>query len=145
MKKKCLKLFKKSKNISIYVIGAVLIKGIHYLSTPIFTRVMTTAEYGVASMFTTWATIFSIFIAFQISGTIPSAYVKYENKLRSYISSALTLSIATFFVITTALFLLRGDASRYLQVSNVLMEHGVLIRPLAKNLIAILVIIMIKL
>lgn len=101
-----LNLIKQYNRIFIYLFGAFLTKGIAYLTTPIFTRIMSKEEFGVLSLLTTWTTIFSIFVAAQISGTVPSIFVKYKKKTDEYISKALVLSLFSlgfFFLLSLML------------------------------------------
>lgn len=86
-------------NLLIYFIGNVLMRGINYLATPIFTRIMTKEEYGVFSLFITWSTVISIFIGCQIAGTIPSAKVKYNTKeFKECLHNGILLSIVSFII-----------------------------------------------
>ncbi len=111
---------KKARNISIYLFGAILNKGISYLSTPIFTRLMSKKDFGVLSLTTTWITIISIFVGAQISGTIPSAYVKYRQKVDRYISNVLLLSLITMIGFMTAGLLFREVLSSWMGLTNLI-------------------------
>ena len=50
-----------------FLICAFLQKGISVISTPIFTRILTTAQYGQYNVFTSWMDIVSIFVSLRIS------------------------------------------------------------------------------
>ena len=61
-------LVNKYKNISApvkaslwYTVGSVINKGISLFLTPIFTRILTTAQYGAFSIFQSWVNILIIF------------------------------------------------------------------------------------
>lgn len=110
------RLLKQYNKIIIYLFGAFLTKGIAYLTTPIFTRIMSKEDFGVLSLLTTWTTIFSIFVAAQISGTIPSVYVKYKEKTDEYVGRALLLSATSFLVFFTLSFFFRNQLVEVMQI-----------------------------
>ena len=45
-------------------------KGIGFITTPIFTRLMTTEQYGVYTAYSTWRDILSVFITFSLSSSV---------------------------------------------------------------------------
>ncbi|MCH0199631.1 oligosaccharide flippase family protein, partial [Enterococcus faecium] len=59
----------------------VLQKGILFLTTPIFTRMLSTAEYGKYTIFISWYSIIAIFTTLNLSaGVYNKGLIKYENK-----------------------------------------------------------------
>ena len=76
-------------------------KGIAFISVPIFTRIMTTEEYGQFSVFQSWLQIFVIFSSWNMAyGVLNKALTKYEDH-DNYISS-----IQFLYTINTILFAL---------------------------------------
>lgn len=76
-----------------FVFTSVMTKGISFITTPLFTRILTTEEYGIISIYGTWATIISIFCTLELSsGVFNKAMIIYENNREEYISSILSLS-----------------------------------------------------
>lgn len=76
-----------------FLICAFLQKGISVISTPIFTRILTTAEYGQYNVFTSWMGIVSIFISLKISyGVYGQGLVKFETDRFKFTSSMQGLS-----------------------------------------------------
>ena len=59
-------IFSKNKSISRVVIfnvcGSFILRGISLFSTPIFTRLLTPADYGIVAVYMAWLSIFSLFI-----------------------------------------------------------------------------------
>lgn len=102
--------------IIVYLFGAFLTKGIAYLTTPIFTRIMSADEYGVLSLLTTWTTIFSLFVASQISGTVPSIYAKYKDSTDEYVGRALVLSVFSFLLFFLLSLLLKRQLVEVMQL-----------------------------
>ena len=45
-----------------YTIGNILIKGISFISVPVFARILTIGDYGIVNTFTAYVSIISIII-----------------------------------------------------------------------------------
>ena len=76
-----------------FVICSVVQKGIAFLTTPIFTRLLTTDEYGMVSIFNSWHSILTMVLTLQLSsGVFYKAMVKYEKERDAYTSSMLFLT-----------------------------------------------------
>lgn len=61
-----------------YVVCSVLQRGIAFITTPIFTRLMTTEQYGQVTIYISWFEIFTIF------ATLNLYYGVYNNALNKY-------------------------------------------------------------
>lgn len=108
----------------IFFIGAILIKGISFLTTPIFTRILTPDEYGIITIFNTWVSFFAVFIGFQVSGSIASARIhRTSGNLNSYMKSIVLLSLvgAVSFLIISVFF--NSLLSKVLNIDNELIPH----------------------
>ena len=95
----------KSKNVNVTaffnIAGPVILNGISFFTVPIFTRVLGTANYGVASLYVTWVQIFTIIIGLQTSGTISTSVVHFpKEKQNSYRSSVITISCCSLAVVS---------------------------------------------
>lgn len=77
-----------------YLICSFLQKGISMLTTPIFTRILTTAEYGKISVFTSWLGIVTIFVSLNLSsGVYSRGVVTFEKERAKFSSSMQGLSL----------------------------------------------------
>lgn len=66
----------------------LLQKGISTISTPIFTRILTTEEYGQFSVFTTWMGIVTVFVTLSLFyGVFTSGLVRFEKNQAVFASS----------------------------------------------------------
>lgn len=84
-------------------------KGISVLTVPIFTRLLTTAEYGTFSVFISWQNIFILFTSLSLySGVFNSAMIKYEKQHNQVVSSYLGL-ITVITVLSFGLYILFKD------------------------------------
>ena len=88
-----------------FVICNFLQKGINFIVVPIFTRLMSTEQYGLTTLYNTWVTIFLIFATLNISG---NAYIRglveYEEKKFTSIVQFISLVFSIFVVGIILLF-----------------------------------------
>lgn len=76
-----------------YIVSMFLTKGIVFITMPIFTRLMTKAEYGDFTVYCSWQSILLIACSLEIYATLNLARFDYsEKEYQSYITSALGLS-----------------------------------------------------
>lgn len=62
-----------------YILGGILIKGIAFITTPIFSRLMTPEEFGVLNAYLSYESILAVLIGFQFAGCLKNAKIKYAN------------------------------------------------------------------
>lgn len=76
-----------------FFIASLITKGISYLTTPLFTRLLTVEQYGQVSLFNTWFQIFGIISMFCLmNGVFNNGLLEYKNDRDSYSFSILILS-----------------------------------------------------
>lgn len=103
---------------SIAVFFANLItKGISYLTSPIFTRILTTEEYGRVSVFFTWVQILGIIAMFSLSmGVFSVGMSDYPDKRDEYSFSMLVLSNTITIAFSVVLILLYPVVNNWLHM-----------------------------
>jgi O-antigen/teichoic acid export membrane protein len=126
-----LKKLKKNKVASAgigYTVGNYLLKGINFLTIPIFTRLMTTEHYGIYSTYMTYDAIISVFIAFALHSSLKNAKYKYNEKFDDYVSSILILPVMFLAVLLVGVNVFCQPMSRLLELNrgilNVLFIHA---------------------
>lgn len=90
-----------------FLVCSFLQKGISFLTTPIFTRLLNTAEYGNYGVYTSWESILTVFITLQLSmGVYTQGLVKFEKDRDVFSSSLLGLTslIAGVWLVLFAVF-----------------------------------------
>ncbi len=108
----------------IYLIGTVLLKGIGFITTPIFTRMLSTSGYGIVSVFRTWVTFFAVFIGLQVSGSIAIARIhKKAEQFDSYMKSIVVLSLVTATIISIVGYLFKYRLHLLLEIDEDLIPH----------------------
>lgn len=81
-----------------YTITNFFLKGITFLSIPIFTRLLSTKDYGVVSLYNTWVVIFTIIIGLSLNESIRRAKYDYSDNYNEFVSSITFLSLIIFLV-----------------------------------------------
>lgn len=93
-----------------YFICSVLQRGLSFITLPLFTRLLTTEQYGQATLYSSWGGLFAIFLTLNLAwGSFGTAMMKYEDRRDEYISSTQGI-----FLLLSAVFL-----SIYLPFKNV--------------------------
>lgn len=76
-----------------YLIASLISKGIIYVTTPIFTRLLTSDEYGKTSIYMTWVQVLGTIAMFSLSyGVFNNGMIDYPEKRDEYSLSMLGLS-----------------------------------------------------
>lgn len=71
-----------------YTICSIIQNCIQFITLPIFTRLMTKAQFGQYTIYSSWSSIFMIFITLNLAyGSFSTAMVKFEDKRDEYIAS----------------------------------------------------------
>ncbi|MCC8161639.1 MAG: oligosaccharide flippase family protein [Lachnospiraceae bacterium] len=86
-----------------FLVCGFLQRGISLITTPIFSRVLSTAEYGDFSVFNTWTNVISIFATLNVAGGVfTRGLIKYEDDKDHFtgsLESLLMLCTGICFVI----------------------------------------------
>ena len=87
------------KNGAYYTLGTFILQGINFLTLPLYTRILTTKDFGITSLYTAWQSVVVIFLCLQTFSTIQNAKVTYEDEeYREYNSNIVVLSFISFFI-----------------------------------------------
>lgn len=76
-----------------YLLGNLFNKGIAFLTIPIFTRIITTYDYGIVNTYASWVGIASITLGMTFHMSIRSAFTDFNKDIDNFISSISLLSI----------------------------------------------------
>ena len=81
-----------------YTTSNFLVKGIGFITTPIFFFFLSKSEFGLYNNYVSWLAIFSILVTLHLDSTLISARYDYESKFDEYIYSVLSLSTLSAIV-----------------------------------------------
>lgn len=93
-----------NKNIkasSWYLIGNLFDKAIAFLTIPIFTRMLTTTEYGIVNTYISYVTILTIVLGLSMEVSVQTAYFEFKEDMESY-ASTIAIGAGAFTLIFSA-------------------------------------------
>ncbi len=76
-----------------YLLGNFFNKGLAFLTIPIFTRLLSTTDYGLANTYTSWTSIISLFIGFALHMGLRCAFVDYCDDIKNYLSTIIKFTV----------------------------------------------------
>jgi O-antigen/teichoic acid export membrane protein len=79
------------KSVAWYTVGNILLKGIAFISTPIFARLLTKEEYGAFNNISTWHSLIAVFATMELSSAMLRARNDFKNEIYSFMFSQLWL------------------------------------------------------
>ena len=83
-----------------FVVSNIALKGISFITTPIFTRLLGAGDYGITSVFVSWEGVISVFATLSLAGGVYNvAQSKYEDDVEGYTSSMIFLTFLSSLVI----------------------------------------------
>lgn len=92
-----------------FLICSVLQKGISTITTPIFTRLLSTTEYGQFSVFNSWQGIIMVFVTLYLyAGVFMQGLVKFSEERKIFISSLQGLTLVLVIAWTGVYLLFRS-------------------------------------
>jgi len=76
---------------ALYLFGNICTKAIAFITIPIFTRLLTTTEYGIVNTYSSWVHIASIVVTLSLYNSFRMAFVEKKEEFGSYCASILRL------------------------------------------------------
>lgn len=76
-----------------YLIGNIFNKGIAFLTVPIFTRILSTSDYGIVTTYNSWIGIMTMLLGFALHMAIRSSFIDYREKVDEYLTSTLLFTV----------------------------------------------------
>lgn len=105
-----------------FLMSAFMQRGISVITTPIFTRLFTTSEYGQYSVFSSWLGIVTVFVTLNLySGVFSQGLVKFENRKHQYASALQGLCFTLSLGWTLVYLLFRDFWNRLFSLTTVQM------------------------
>lgn len=95
---------------SYYLVGNLFNKGISFLTVPIFTRILSTTDYGIVTTYNSWIAILAMIMGFAIHMGIRAAFIDYEEKIDDFLSVVTTFTllcgtVMSFFILAGSFLL----------------------------------------
>lgn len=99
----------------LYLIGNLFNKGIAFLTVPIFTRILSTYDYGVVNTYNSWVAILNMVLGCALTMGVRASFIDYEKETDGFIASILKF---TFIVIIGA-SLFAGLITIFLSINRI--------------------------
>ncbi len=101
-----------------FAISSIIQKGIAFITTPVFTRILSEEEYGQYCVYNSWYSIIVVLATLNLSaGVTNNGLTKYPEKKSAFISSLQGLSLVTTAIMFVIYFLERDFFERYTGLS----------------------------
>ena len=88
-----------------FTISGIVQKGIGFITTPIFTRIMSTQDYGTYSLYLSWYSIVILVSSLNLTVAYNNALIKYKEQEKKACSSFLGISTTISFALFALYFL----------------------------------------
>lgn len=101
-----------------YIISSILVKMISIITTPIFTRMLSTDEYGTVATFSSWYSMFLVIYGLNLWTSIGRAKIDFPDKLDEYIGSVQLLSLLFSLIISGVICVFITPLSAFFDLSR---------------------------
>ena len=98
-----------------YTICNISIRAVAIITTPIYTGMLTTADYGRANTFNTWIDLFNVITCLCVVYSIGRAKIDFADKFDEYMSCLQGLSSTFAFGVLILAIILREQLSAWIQ------------------------------
>ncbi|MCT4583406.1 MAG: oligosaccharide flippase family protein [Peptostreptococcaceae bacterium] len=113
----------------IYIIGNLMTSGLAFIVTPIFSRLLTPSDFGIASLYNTWLAIFTNTIFLQTYVSLAPKKNNYKSEeFNNYTANILSISTICFFIF---LIMINGTMNYWINITsfesvliNILLIHS---------------------
>lgn len=103
------------------ILSTLLLRGISFITMPLFTRLLGDSGYGVTQIYNTWVSVLAIVFTLQTQGTLVNARVEYpEEEQAQYQSAVMGLSLLLFLTCAAAVLCFLGPVSAALKLDRLL-------------------------
>ena len=103
------------------ILSTLLLRGISFITMPLFTRLLGDSGYGVTQIYNTWVSVLAIIFTLQTQGTLVNARVEYpEEEQDKYQSAVMGLSMLLFLACSALVLLFIGPVSAALKLDKLL-------------------------
>ncbi|MDF2588864.1 MAG: polysaccharide biosynthesis protein [Anaerocolumna sp.] len=80
---------------SFYLIGNLFNKGISFLTVPIFTRILSTTDYGIVTTYGSWVVILTMVIGCAMHMGVRAAFIDYKNEIDDILTTITSFTLVS--------------------------------------------------
>lgn len=89
-----------------YLFGSLFNKGIAFFTVPIFTRLLSTSDYGIVTTYNSWIAILTMVVGFALHTGIRIAFVDYKDGMNNFLATTTTFTLLGGGVLVTITLLI---------------------------------------
>lgn len=104
-----------------YTVTNFFTKGLAFLTLPIFTRLLSTADYGTVNLYQSYLNIFVIIFSLDLMASVQRAKFDFKEEYDQFISSVLFLGIISFAGFSIFLLIFQDYFSKLLELDKILL------------------------
>ena len=105
---------KVNKTAALNICSAVLLQGMAFLTTPIFTRILGPAQYGIYAVFNSWVLIVTCIMGLGVSNTLGSGRYQFEASYYEFRNTILLFgSIISIGILALAIIFIHQIAAAF--------------------------------
>lgn len=109
-----------------YTVANILIKGIGFLTLPIFSRLLDTYDFGIYNVFLAYDSILFCVIGFALHSSVKSANWEFPGKIDQYVSSLSIIYLANMALLLVLAVLFGQSLANYLGLETIVVAAMVL-------------------
>lgn len=83
-----------------YIIGSFFNKGIAFFTVPIFTRLLSTTDYGIVTTYDSWVAITAMVVGFALHTGIRIAFVDYKEEIEDFMATVTSFTVMSGAVVS---------------------------------------------
>ena len=103
-----------------YMLANILIRSSAIITAPLFTRLLTTSDYGIASNFMAWLAIGSVCIGLGLPYSIGNANLDFPTKTDKYLASIQTLGTLLAITALCLALIFKEELSDFMELDSFL-------------------------
>lgn len=113
----------KTNSQAIYnILSQIILNGTNFILIMLFTRYLTTDNYGIVSIYQAYVLFFAILVGLNVQGSIGPAFVHIDKTQRNnYLASVFLLALLSFFIFIAIIFVFLKPLSNFAQLTPALL------------------------
>ena len=109
----------------LYLIATLFNKGIAFLTVPIFTRILSTTDYGIVTTYNSWVSIATIVLSLTLYMAIRNSFVDYPKNTADFLNTIITFTcVLSVAVLIITLIVLQIIPVSYGFIAVLCIVHG---------------------
>lgn len=86
-----------------YLFGSLFNRGMAFFTVPIFTRLLSTSDYGIVTTYNSWISILAMVVGFALHTGIRIAFVDYKEEMKDFMATTTTFTLLSGGLLSVAI------------------------------------------